>query len=131
MSLPKLSLIVGVNVIVLAFLLFGFGREYLRNLEIERDIASLQSENERLVGQKLTSLSLISDLSSEYYLESEARTKRSMGEPGEQLIVVDLPETTQPTGEVLGAATDLGISNPTRWWYYFFNRSRFESMAEL
>lgn len=129
--MPKLSLIVGVNLIVLAFLLFGFGREYLRNLEIERDIASLQSENQRLVGQKLASLSLINDLSSEYYLESEARTKRSMGEPGEQLIVVDLPETGHVEGEVLGASADLGISNPTRWWYCFFNRSRFEDMKEL
>lgn len=131
MSLPKISLAIGVNLVILGFLFVGFGREYWRNKEIERDIASLQAENDRLAGQKLASLSLISDLSSEYYLEGEARTKRGMGEPGEQLIIVDLPEDTVVEGEVLGIATDEGISNPTRWWYYFFNRSRFEAMREL
>jgi cell division protein FtsB len=130
-NLPKISLFMAVNVVVLGFLFVGFGREYWRNLEIERDIAALQAEGQRLEGERLQSLSLISDLSSEYYLESEARTKRGLGEPGEQLIIVDLPEDTLPEGEVLGLATDDGLSNPTRWWYYFFNRARFATMREL
>lgn len=131
MSLPKISLVVTVNLIILAFLFVGFGREYWRNIEIERDIAALQAESDRLAGQKLESLSLINDLSSEYYLEGEARTKRGMGEPGEQLVIVDLPEETAPAGEVLGIATDESISNPTRWWYYFFNPARFDAMNDL
>lgn len=131
MSLPKISIAVAVNLVILGFLFVGFGREYWRNIEIERDIAALQAENERLAGQKLESLALISDLSSEYYLESEARTKRGMGEPGEQLIIVELPEDEAPQGEVLGIATDESISNPTRWWYYFFNRARFDAMSDL
>lgn len=131
MTLPKISLIVAVNLVILAFLFVGFGREYWRNQEIERDIASLQDESNRLAGQKLESLSLINDLSSEYYLEGEARTKQGMGEPGEKLVIVDLPKAEQPQGQVLGIATDQSISNPTRWWYYFFNRARFEAMHEL
>jgi cell division protein FtsB len=131
MIMRKISLFMAVNVIVLGFLFVGFGREYWRNLEIERDIAALQAESERLEGEKLQSLALINDLSSEYYLESEARTKRGMGEPGEQLIIVDLPEDVGGEGEVLGASVDDGLSNPTRWWYYFFNRARFEAMREV
>ncbi|HRH32339.1 MAG TPA: septum formation initiator family protein [bacterium] len=131
MSLPKISLVVTVNLIILAFLFVGFGREYWRNIEIQRDIAALQAESDRLAGQKLESLSLINDLSSEYYLEGEARTKRGMGEPGEQLVIVDLPDQVKPEGEVLGIATDESISNPTRWWYYFFNPTRFDAMTEL
>ncbi|MFZ2681900.1 MAG: septum formation initiator family protein [Patescibacteria group bacterium] len=131
MSFKKVSLIVAINLIVLGFLFVGFGREYWRNIEIERDIAALQAEHDKLVGEKLESLALISDLSSEYYLESEARTKRGMGEPGEQLVIVDLPEAQQPDGEVLGIATDVSISNPTRWWYYFFDRQALEDMGEL
>ena len=131
MSLPKISLIVAVNLVILGFLLVGFGREYWRNIEIERDIASLKAESERLSGQKLESLSLINDLSSEYYLEGEARAKRGMGDPGEHLIVVDLPDETAPVGQVAGIATDESISNPTRWWYYFFNQARFEAMSDV
>ena len=131
MSLPKMSLLVAVNLVILAFLFVGFGREYWRNIEIERDIAALLAESERLAGDRLESLSLISDLSSEYYLESEARTKRGLGEPGEELIIVEVPEAAVPVAEVLGIATDESISNPTRWWYYFFNQARFDAMTEL
>ncbi len=131
MSWPKLSLIVVVNLVILGFLFVGFGREYWRNIEIERDIAALQAENERLAGQKLESLALINDLSSEYYLESEARTKRGMGEPGEELIIVELPEAEASMGEAQSLATDQSISNPTRWWYYFFNQSRFDAISDL
>ena len=126
-----MSLAIVVNLVILGFLFVGFGREYWRNIEIERDIAALQAESDRLAGQRLESLSLINDLSSEYYLEGEARTKRGMGDPGEQMIVVELPEAAEPEGEVLGIATDESISNPTRWWYYFFDRARFEAMDEL
>ncbi len=131
MSWPKISVAVALNLVILGFLFVGFGREYWRNIEIEQDIAALQAEHERLAGDKLASLSLIGDLSSEYYLEAEARTKRGMGEPGEQLVIVDLPDETEPTGEVLGIATDESISNPTRWWYYFFDRTHFETMDGL
>ncbi len=131
MSWPKLSLVVFVNLIILGFLFIGFGREYWRNMEIEREIAALQAENERLAGQKLASLALISDLSSEYYLESEARTKRGMGEPGEELIIVELPEATVSDDDKLSVATDASISNPARWWYYFFNRIRLETQHDL
>ncbi len=130
-KLPKMSLLIAVNLVILVLLFVGFGREYWRNLEIERDIAALQDENTRLEGQKLESLSLINDLSSEYYLEAEARSKRDLGRPGEQLIIVDIPEETTPDPEVLGASTDDGLSNPARWWYYFFDRDRFESMHQL
>ncbi len=129
--LPKLTLFMTVNLVILGFLFVGFGREYWRNIQIEREIAEMQDENARLEGEKLRSLSLISDLSSEYYLESEARTKQNMGKPGEELIIVDLPEAPAPVGEVKGVATDEGISNPTRWMYFFFNHDRFEAMSDL
>jgi cell division protein FtsB len=129
--LPKISLFIGINVFILIVIFVGFGREYWRNREIESDIAALQAENDRLENQRLESLSLISNLSSEYYLETEARTKRGMGAPGEQLIIVDVPDDTQPNPQVLGVATDDGLSNPARWWYYFFNRDRFEALRQL
>lgn len=131
MTLPKISLFVTLNLVILVILFVGFGREYWRNIEIERDIAALQAEGERLAGQKLESLALINDLSSEYYLEGEARSKLGMGEPGEHLIVVDLPDESQSSGVVAGIATDESISNPTRWWYYFFNPARYEAMNGL
>ncbi len=120
-----------INLVILVFLFVGFGREYWRNIEIERDIAALQAENDRLAGQQLESLALIGELSSEYYLEAQARTKRGMGEPGEHLIIVDLSlEVDNPE---LGSDADNGdnLSNPARWWNYFFNRTSVESAKPL
>lgn len=131
MSWPKISLAVTLNLVILGFLVVGFGREYWRNREIEDEIAALQAEGERLSGEKLESLALINDLSSEYYLEGEARAKLGMGDPGEHLIIVDLPDDPASSGVVAGIATDESISNPTRWWYYFFNPVRFEAMNGL
>lgn len=128
---PKFSLFLLVGLGVLALLFVGFGREYVRNRQIENEIAALQAEHDRLEQDRLASLELISDLSSEYYLEREARTKRGLGEPGETLVVVDLQDEITPQGEVLGTDTDDGLNNPARWFYYFFDPVRFSSLRNL
>src|SRR3989339_224791 len=85
----RLKIAVALNLVIFAILGFGFGREYLRNLEIEQEIARMEAENDRLESDRLEAMQLISDLSSTYYLESEARTKRGHGEAGETMIVLD------------------------------------------
>lgn len=119
-----------VGVVVLAFLALGFGREYLRNLEIERSIAALEAENADLEGEQLAALSVIEALSSEYYLEGEARQKRGLARPGEELIVI---EEAYAAGIEGASATegDDGISNPVRWFYYFFDREKFDAFRSL
>ncbi len=117
--------------VVLGLLFVGFGREYFRNRQIENEIAALQAEYDRLEGEKLASLTLIESLSSEYYLEREARMKRGLGESGETLVVVDLPDDVVNNGLVEGVAIDDGLKNPARWFYYFFNPARFASLEGL
>lgn len=129
--IPKFSLFLLIGVGVLSLLFIGFGREYVRNMQIENEIAALQAEHDRLEESRLASLDLIDDLSSEYYLEREARMKRGLGEPGETLVVVDLEDEDTPQGEVLGEATDDGLNNPARWFYYFFDPVRFAELGKL
>ena len=76
------------NILVLFFLLIAFGREYVGNIQIEREIAQLQEEKEELEQDKLHTLALIEQLSSEYYLESEARTKQGLSREGETVYVI-------------------------------------------
>lgn len=128
---PKFSLFLLVGVGVLGLLFIGFGREYVRNRQIENEIAALQAEHDQLEDGRLASLELIGDLSSEYYLEREARMKRGLGEPGETLVVVDLKDQLKPEGEVLGATADDGLRNPARWFYYFFDPVRFAELRTL
>jgi cell division protein FtsB len=115
------------NVLALFFLIFAFGREYVGNLQVEKQIARLQAEKSDLEKQKLSTLDLMQSLSSEYYLEKEARTKQGLGAPGETLIVIEdqaaLPENDSATVEQL--------PNYRRWFYYFFNRVEYERLTKL
>lgn len=127
--LAKLGTLFVVNVVVLTFLVLGFGREYLRNLEIERNIAFLEQENAHLEGEKLESLSVIESLSSEYYLEQEGRLKHGLAKPGEQLVIVYDAQAASVSGEDEDTASH--ISNPVRWYYYFFDHARYEQLQQL
>lgn len=131
--LPSISLTLVVGVLIAIGFMVGFGREYLRNREIEQEIASLQAENDRLEGKRLEFLDLINTLSSEYYLEGEARVKQGMAKPGETLVLVDTNNAKlDERGLVLGVSDEAsGISNPARWFYYFFDHGRFVEIDKL
>lgn len=115
------------NILAIFFLIFAFGREYIGNLQIENQISMLQDEKSDLEKKKLSTLDLMQELSSEYYLEKEARIKQGLGRPGETLIVID--------GGVSEAVPDIGpvtnTPNPWRWFYYFFNPEEFDRLAKL
>ena len=115
------------NLLAVFFLIFAFGREYVGNLQIENQISRLQDDKSNLEKNKLSTLDLMQELSSEYYLEKEARTKQGLGRPGETLIVIE--------DSVAGADPGIGpmveITNPQRWFYYFFNPNEFDRLAEL
>lgn len=127
---PKLRVFLWVNLALFLLLGLGFGREYLRNLEIEREIARMQEENARLEEQRLQSMQLIEELSSTYYLESEARKKRGMGEDGETLIVV---QGADQVDDSIAKDVQIGddVPNPLRWFYYFFDRPKFDALREV
>jgi cell division protein FtsB len=118
--------IVGVHVLLFGLIAFGFGEEYLRNQEIEAEIARMEAEYADLEAQRLSSLALIDTLSSSYYVESEAR-QRGRGEPGERLVIVQ-DDTTPATQDTARLHDD--IPNPLRWYYYFFDRRQFDAMRE-
>lgn len=126
-TLAKLGTVFVVNVVVLGFLILGFGREYLRNLEIERNISMMEKDQAALEGKKLEALSVIESLSSEYYLEQEGRMKHGLAKPGEELVIVHTANAQD-----LGAAGEgeevAAQSNVWRWYLYFFDHRAFETL---
>lgn len=130
MTVRKFGTIFIVNLAVLAFLVLGFGREYLRNLEIERSIADLEAQNAALEGRRLESLSVIESLSSEYYLEGEARRKHGLAKPGESLSIVESGAAATDAYETID--DDVATAhNAVRWWEYFFDHTTFEGLRTL
>ena len=82
---------------------------------------------------QLETLSLIEELSSEYYLEQEARSKHGLGREGETLVVIqsdsetDESSATTPEEEAEMAA----VGNWVRWYYYFFNQAALSDLVDL
>ncbi len=123
----KIRWIIVVNVVLFGLIGFGFVEEYLRNQDIEAEIARMQFENAQLEADRLSSLALIDTLSSAYYVEGEAR-QSGMGKAGEELIIVqDLG--LQAAQESRPSYTD--IPNPLRWYYYFFHRAQFDALQDI
>lgn len=123
----KARWIVLVNIVLFALIGFGFGEEYLRNQDIEAEIARMQSENAALEAERLSSLSLIDTLSSAYYVEGEAR-QSGMGREGETLIIV---QDDAASAEAAPTISYDDVPNPLRWYYYFFDRAQFEALQDV
>jgi len=123
-----------VGTVLAFFLVVAFGREYLGNLQIDQEIQTLEEEYAALQQEQLETLSLIEELSSEYYLEQEARTKQGLGKEGETLVVI---KTTEEGVEVAGGAggdSNEGeiqdVPNPIRWYYYFFSQDALPGLED-
>ena len=124
----KFRIAVILPVILLLLVGFGFGEEYLRNREIEDQIAQMQAENAKLDADRLSSLKLIDTLSSSYYVESEAR-QSGMGKEGEQLIVVE--DGSGNDGISLPVVSHDDVPNPVRWFNYFFDHEAFDALSNV
>lgn len=127
----KMTVFVLLTILVLLFI--AFGREYIGNLQVRYEINASQKEYERVALKKMETQRLIEDLSSEYFVEKEGRTKHGLARPGENVIVVaDGIDLEQEVAEVrYGIASLEAVPLPERWFYYFFLRERFDYLMTL
>ncbi|MDP2631441.1 MAG: septum formation initiator family protein [Candidatus Uhrbacteria bacterium] len=134
-STHKFKLFVVLNVVILFFLILAFGREYVGNMQVEWEIASLEAEQTSLENEQLDTMNLINQLSSEYYLENEARIKHGLGREGETLVLIEdleyVDEVPAGQDDFLDTLAPGGVGNPARWFYYFFNKSTFDELKSL
>lgn len=111
---------------------FAFVREYVRNIEIAMELERMEAEHSALNTQHMASLQLIAQLSTETAVEGESRSKLNLAKEGETLYVVeDEGSEGSARGSVgiegseggegnVSVADDPALSNPTKWFYYFF-----------
>lgn len=85
---------------VLIFLSIPTLKEIRRSRVIESEIASLQTEADKLSSENNFLKEKIEYLKSDYYKESVAKDRLSLRNKGEKLVIV------QPSQKVLGASTD-------------------------
>ena len=106
----------------------AFVRETVRARQIDREIASLKQEADRLRVRNFEISALESSLSSGEFLEREARMKLGLQKAGEQAVVVRAPETHVSQAPLPQAEA---WSNPKKWWTYFTDPEAFRNYVAI
>ena len=114
-------------ILFLVVLIIGIVREYFKQMEMNKELAGLESELAKLNWDKNKFLQSIDEFGSDYFVEREARTKFNLKKEGEKVVVV--PLLSLPA-ENDGVKNDQAMGNEKRgvywrnagaWWDYFFD----------
>lgn len=103
------------GLVVLILLSISLTRAHLKDRAIRAEIASLQNEAETLEQDYESYKILLEFLGTSEFLEREARQSLGYARSGEQVVVIEQDE--QEVGEELDLSK---MSNPRKWWIYFF-----------
>lgn len=116
---------------VLGFLfMISFGREYVSNLQIQRELTRLEEERSALQSQRAEQLLELQRLSSTYYLEREAREKHGMAGFGEEVFIVkEDPFSVRNTVEVEVPEEEAPLPIWRQWLNYFFVQDSSEQVT--
>lgn len=126
-KLLKSKLLIVAEIIVLVFFSSALAREIIRKYQVQGEVDKLQQELSDLEQKNIELSSLIQYFDSESYKEEQARIQLGMQKPGEQVVTV-LGDSTDKVVNVETGTEKLAInnndhlSNPQRWWNYFFNK---------
>lgn len=123
------------NMVLFLFLAFSFGREYVRNRQIQATIVQLEQQARQLEERNVEIARINAELESESFLEREARLRLGLVKPGERVVVVsDAPEKDIDIGgEKVSSVIleDLPETTARRWWAYFFDTATFDRLKLL
>jgi cell division protein FtsB len=141
--LLEFRLLFVVNAVLLVLLALSFGREVVRNMEIQGDIKSLQDQAQTLEARQLEIAQINTAFQTESFIEREARLKLGLKKPGEEVVVIQAPDVAPDAQETQAAADEVeaiddaaahvapvqeSVANPVKWWYYFFDPARFHQL---
>lgn len=123
------------NAVLFLFLAFSFGREYVRNRQIQATIVQLEQQARQLEERNVEIARINAELESESFLEREARLRLGLVKPGERVVVVsDAPEEDVDIGgEKVSSVIleDLPETTVRRWRAYFFDTATFDRLKLL
>ena len=130
-----------VNLLIIVFLSLSFGRQFVRDYDIQKEIDSLQKEVGVLLATNMEISELQTAVQTKSFIEREARLKLGMKKPGEEVVIikervnndrdiVDSVDSSDPLGLVLdGLVESTFVANHTKWWYYFFNKNEYKKIS--
>lgn len=107
---------------VLALMLLSYARAYYQDIKIKQEIASLEQEVQELEHKKIESLEMLSFVTSDEFVEQQARTVLNMKKPGEQVAFVQTSIGNRRSGYGDSHTGGKRLTNVIQWLRYFFTR---------
>jgi len=111
---------ISVNLLLVGFVGWSVARAVSDGDRVNTQYAELEKQIESLRSQNRDYSETISQLGTSGFVEREARVKLGYQKQGEQVLMLrDLGSSSdgQPAD-----ADDPSLSNPQKWWRYFFGR---------
>ncbi len=125
----RLKFLLAIFLVLTALIGVRLAGEWRKRQEIQDEVGRLEEEAKRLENRNLEILELSKELTSEEFLEREARLKLGLQKPGETVAVVGVGSgTEEPVVKREVNASRKG--NAKRWYYYFFDQDRLNALRE-
>lgn len=118
--MERIKLIVAVNLLLIFLFALAFGREYVSTIQVRREIAKLEAERDALRGENAETVELIRNLSTELYLEEQARLKYNLVEPGENVYIFKDGQDDARLGIETEFNTEEETTPAEDWFRFFF-----------
>jgi cell division protein FtsB len=110
------------NIILLILVAYAAGRSLLYHYSLQKEIKQFEEHARMLESEKNKTIELLNYVDSEDFLDRKARLELNLLKSGEHMVY--LSSTTKVS---LGGQNNDGVieqkklSNPQRWWMYFFH----------
>jgi len=119
----KTKLIFITSLIILLIIGFGLTKSWQRDSEVNQEITGLNSSIRDLEKDNLELKELVEYFNSDAYIEEKARIDLGLKKAEEKVVIV----SNQREGGVNNVEENFSrintnnLSNPEKWWLYFFN----------
>ncbi|OGY79915.1 MAG: hypothetical protein A3B74_01535 [Candidatus Kerfeldbacteria bacterium RIFCSPHIGHO2_02_FULL_42_14] len=107
--------------VFLVFILLSLGKVINRRAQVKNELHVLEAEITQLEQQNTDLERMIAYMNTDARVERESRSKLGLQKPEESVLFV--PSQVMPvlTSEPLKTQDNADVSNPRKWWGYFFS----------
>ena len=107
-----------INLLLVGFVGWSLAGEVAQGNKVSNDLNDLQKKINEVEGRNKDYADILSKLDTPGFVDREARLKLGYQKPGEQVLML---KDSVSAAVIAPDATDTAkLSNPQKWWRYFF-----------
>jgi cell division protein FtsB len=115
--LIRSRLMISINLLLIGFVGWSLAHEVNQGGRVSSDYQDLEKQITSLEKQNQDYSDVINKLGTSGFVEREARVKLGYQKPGEQVLMI---KDAASAAVAVSAGDDSTLSNPQKWWRYFF-----------